>query len=127
MQIALSCGGVWCAAQPELRESVATSEAPLIAGGQQLGILSIAGMTAEAQASQPFVTQLATLIALALDALATRQSLTDEQWVRTQVLSTISHDFRTPLTTIRGATQLLVRRPAQVLQREISPWIAGSR
>jgi signal transduction histidine kinase len=94
-----------------------TRTVPIVAGRQALGVIRFSGGAAggpEGEAEFLFATACARLLALALERLQFDRRISNDSWVRTQILSTISHDLRTPLTTIRGVTQLLLRRRGQM-------------
>jgi signal transduction histidine kinase len=90
---------------------------PLTVEGRALGVFAFTG--AIPRSGEKFdpdeATPFAAIIALALENLTLRRRLSDESRVRRQILSTVSHDFRTPLTTIRGVAQLLLRRRGQAV------------
>jgi signal transduction histidine kinase len=87
--------------------------APLRARGRVLGAISFA--TAESgrrytRADLTLAIELANHAALAVDNARLYQDAREALRARDRVLNSVSHDLRTPLTTIRGMAQVLLRR-----------------
>ncbi len=100
--------------------SVAWRFMPLRANGKAIGVL---GARLTALPPAPLVQTLGTLAdqtAMALErvrlAMQAAQSVAkqDNQKLRTALLSSLSHDLRTPLTAIRGAAETLARAGASL-------------
>jgi signal transduction histidine kinase len=86
---------------------------PLRARGRVLGAITF--MAAESgrhyvRADLTLATELANHAALAVDNARLYEEAREAVDARDRVLSSVSHDLRTPLTTIRGMTQVLLRR-----------------
>lgn len=96
---------------------------PLLASGKSLGVLALRprGATNPLEPDQrhmleTFATQLAIALertAFAAQAEAARMEAEREQ-IRSSLLSSVSHDFRTPLAAIAGAASTLVNNPDQL-------------
>jgi two-component system sensor histidine kinase KdpD len=95
--------------------SVAWRFVPLRANGRPVGVV---GARPEAPPPEPLIQTLAALAdqaAMALErvrltiAAAQAGAREDSQKLRTALLSSLSHDLRTPLTAIRGAAETLAR------------------
>jgi excisionase family DNA binding protein len=77
------------------------------------------------QRSERLVTGIATWASIALDNARLYRDAVTAVHVRDEFLSSVSHDLKTPLTTIRGMTQVS-RRRLQRLATEPTEQIAGS-
>jgi PAS domain S-box-containing protein len=87
--------------------------APLRARGRVLGAITFISVESERRYSGADLTlasELANCAALAVDNARLYQEARDAILARDRLLATISHDLRTPLTTIRGMTQVLLTR-----------------
>jgi PAS domain S-box-containing protein len=87
--------------------------APLRARGRALGAITFISVESERRYTRADLTlaiELANCAALAVDNARLYQEARDAVLARDRLLATISHDLRTPLTTIRGMTQVLQTR-----------------
>jgi signal transduction histidine kinase len=87
--------------------------APLRARGRVLGAVTFISVGSERRYSRvdlTLATELANCAALAVDNARLYQEARDAVLARDRVIATVSHDLRTPLTTIRGMAQVLLRR-----------------
>jgi len=87
--------------------------APLRARGRVLGAISFIAVESGRRYSRSdltLATELANRAALAVDNARLYQEAREAVMARDRVLATVSHDLRTPLTTIRGMAQVLLRR-----------------
>ena len=101
-----------------LRESGLRSVmiAPLRARGRVLGAITFISVQSErrySRADLTLATELANCAALAVDNARLYQEAREAVLARDRVIATVSHDLRTPLTTIRGMAQVLLRRVDQ--------------
>ncbi len=105
---------------------------PLIAGEQCVGVLGLSPREAsrfEEQAEQHLLETFASQISLALqraqlanEAQSARVQVEAER-LRNALLSSVSHDLRTPLATIAGASSMLAEQPEALtpeLRRELA-------
>ncbi len=86
---------------------------PLTARGRVLGAISFAAAESGrryTRADLALATELANHAALAVDNARLYQDAREAIRARDRVLSSVSHDLRTPLTTVRGMAQVLLRR-----------------
>jgi PAS domain S-box-containing protein len=86
---------------------------PLRARGRVLGAISFAAGESGRRytpADLTLATELANHAALAVDNARLYQDAREAIRARDRVLSSVSHDLRTPLTTVRGMAQVLLRR-----------------
>jgi PAS domain S-box-containing protein len=114
---------------PELLEAAATDDeirrildelhltssitVPLQARGATIGAISVVYAESERHYTEQdldFMQELAHRAAMAVDNARLYRDALAALLVRDEFLSAISHDLRTPLTTIRGLTQLMLRR-----------------
>jgi K+-sensing histidine kinase KdpD len=94
-----------------------TLATPISVGGQKLGVLileTIQGSHVFSESDMPFVQTIADLIALAIDrdrlaahADAVREERRAER-LRSEILATLSHELRMPLTAIQGYSSALL-------------------
>jgi two-component system sensor histidine kinase KdpD len=93
---------------------------PLIAPSQVRGVLAVAPRTDEAhrvRAQRPLLEAVASLVAIIIERLhyadAARQGELQvaSERLRTSILSSLSHDLRTPLTSLVGLADTLARPP----------------
>jgi len=87
--------------------------APLRARGRVLGAVTFIAVESGRRYSGSdltLATELANHAALAVDNARLYQQAREAVQARDRVLATVSHDLRTPLTTIRGMAQVLLRR-----------------
>ncbi len=94
---------------------------PLRARGSILGAITLAYAESGrryTQADLAFAEDLADRAGLAVDNARLFRDLQDAVRVRDDFLATVSHDLRTPLTIIRGLTQLARRRAASIAGAE---------
>jgi PAS domain S-box-containing protein len=87
--------------------------APLRARGRVLGAISFISVESERRYTRADLTlavELANCAALAVDNARLYREAREAVIARDRLLATISHDLRTPLTTIRGMTQVLLTR-----------------
>ncbi len=94
---------------------------PLSAGARPLGVLALLpapGAEPVPQPPQPYLETIANQTAVALErtrlADAARQAAlaVEQERLRNTLLSSVSHDLRTPIATIVGASSVLLREPA---------------
>lgn len=86
---------------------------PLVARGRTLGALSIAYAGSDRRytpADLALAEELAQRAALAVDHARLYRDVQEALQVRDDFLSAVSHDLRTPLSTIKGMTQLVLRQ-----------------
>lgn len=109
---------------------------PLVASGKPLGVLAVHPRVRERPLDSDqrhmldnFATQLVTALertAFAAQAEAARRE-TEREQIRSSLLSSVSHDLRTPLAAIAGAASTLVENPAALTgktRRELAESIA---
>jgi K+-sensing histidine kinase KdpD len=94
-----------------------TLAVPISVGGQKLGVLvleTVQGQSIFSESDMPFVQTIADLIALAIDrdrlaahADAIREERRAER-MRSEILATLSHELRMPLTAIQGYSSALL-------------------
>lgn len=87
--------------------------APLRARGRVLGAITFISVESHRRYTHidlTLATELANCAALAVDNARLYQEAREAVLARDRVLATVSHDLRTPLTTIRGMAQVLLRR-----------------
>lgn len=100
------CGG---AANPEYEDGASY---PVVVGGETIGSLHV-GATTSAVVDQDYLATVSALIALALERAdllakaADAMALTRSEELKTALLSSVSHDLRTPLTTIIASASSL--------------------
>jgi PAS domain S-box-containing protein len=90
---------------------------PLRARGGTLGTMTLAYAESGrhySQADVPFIEDLADRAGLSVDNARLFRDLHEALRVRDDFLAAVSHDLRTPLTIIRGLTQLALRRAARI-------------
>ena len=84
---------------------------PLLLNGRPAGALGLAGVApAPAGDGQAVLPLLAQLSVLALERVRLQASLQDAARAQDAFLDRAAHDLRTPLTSLRGFTQLLLRQ-----------------
>jgi two-component system sensor histidine kinase KdpD len=95
--------------------SVAWRFLPLRADGNAIGVLGAKPATVPSEPLAQTLSALADQAAMALERVrlttsaAQTEAKEDNQKLRTALLSSLSHDLRTPLTAIRGAAETLAR------------------
>lgn len=89
--------------------------APLVTRGHVIGLLSCVragGSAAYGEMDRQFAEQLAHRAALAIENARLYREAREALTVRDQFLSIAAHEMRTPVTSIKGYAQLLLRRQA---------------
>jgi PAS domain S-box-containing protein len=101
---------------------VAAMAVPLIVHGETIGVMTLASIRSERQSAQREVRlaeELAHQAALAVEHAQLYQQAQQAIRAREEFLSIASHELKTPLTTLKGSTQLLARQLRQpVLDRD---------
>jgi len=97
-------------------EVVSRLVAPLESAGGRLGMLEVFGTTAGrtyTEDDQILLEELADRIALAVENARLYRDAVDALHTRDEFLSAITHDLRSPLTSVQGFAQLMLRRLAR--------------
>ena len=101
---------------------VAAMAVPLIVHGETIGVMTLTSIRSERQLAQREVRlaeELAHQAALAVEHAQLYQQAQQAIRAREEFLSIASHELKTPLTTLKGSTQLLARQLRQpVLDRD---------
>lgn len=86
---------------------------PLRAGVRPRGVLFLRGISLSRETLQAIGSLISIALdrARALDALAAGEAAKQSERLRTLILDSITHDLRTPLTSIKGATSTLLGDP----------------
>jgi PAS domain S-box-containing protein len=98
---------------PQGFEIVARLVAPLESGSGRLGTLDVFGTTpghAYGEDDQVLLDELADRIGLAIENARLYRDAVDALHTRDEFLSAITHDLRSPLTSVQGFAQLMLRR-----------------
>jgi len=100
-----------------LRQPLCAIAVPLVRGQSRMGVLILQNLRQPgsfAQGDLPFLQAVADLIALAIEdgrlreQLQTAQALSEANRLKAEIISTLAHEMRTPLTSIKGYSTALL-------------------
>jgi signal transduction histidine kinase len=123
------------AATADLQEPRSAACIPLITGEKKMGVLMLENLhevNAFASTDLPFLQAVADLIALSVEGAHARegfqsaQALSEANRLKAELISTLAHEMRTPLTSIKGYSTALLMEEASFkpeTQREFLQFI----